>query len=95
MAMFLMSEKLLEQELKNKPENPTDQQIFYYSMIEKELHLLRRLDIDMCDMRGTEEEFIDRLEHSKILVCTPKEVDEFHNALAFKDDVMEVINNWR
>ena len=31
----MISEKLLQQELKNKPENPTDHQDFYYSMIEK------------------------------------------------------------
>ena len=37
MSMMLISEKLLEDELKKKPENLTDHQDFYYSMIEKNI----------------------------------------------------------
>lgn len=94
MSMLLISEKFLQEELNKKPENPTDQQDFYYSMIEKELYLLKRLNIEMCDMRGEIEEVADRLEHNKIVICSSKELDDWRNAMAFKDDIMDVISRY-
>ena len=94
MSMMLISEKLLEDELKKKPENPTDSQDFYYSMIEKELYLIKRLNIEMCNMRGDEKEVADRLEHSEILVCTHDEVEEMRKSVSFKDEIKNVLKNY-
>lgn len=91
MSMLLISEKLLQEELKKRPENPNDQQDFYYSMIEKELYLMKRLNIEMCNMRGDEKEVADRLEHSEILICTHEESEEMRKAVQFKDAILEVV----
>ena len=94
MGMLLISEKLLEEELKNKPESLNDQQDFYYSMIEKELHLIKRLNIEMCDMRGEIEEVTDRLEHSEIAICSCGEIEDMRKAVQFKYEVMDLINKY-
>lgn len=92
MSMLLISEKLLQEELKKKPENPSDRQDFYYSMIEKELYLMKRLNIEMCNMRGDEKEVADRLEHSEILICTHEEAENMRKSVQFKYEIMDVVN---
>lgn len=94
MAMFLMTEKLLEEELKKKPENLDDQQVFYYSMIEKELYLMKRLNIEKCDMRGEEKAIADRLEHSVVTIMPPEELEEMRNSVKFRYEIMDVINRY-
>lgn len=89
-----MAEKLLEEELKKKPENPNDQQDFYYSMIEKELYLMKRLNIEMCDMRGEVEEVAGRLEHSEIAICSCGEIEDMRKAMQFKYEIMDVISKY-
>lgn len=95
MSMLLISEKLLQEELKKKPENPTNQQDFYYSMIEKELYLLKRLNIEKCDMSGEEKEVADRLEHSEILICSHEEAEKIRMSLQFVDDIMNVTSKYK
>ena len=94
MAMFLMAEKLLEEELKKKPENMNNQQDFYYSMIEKELYLMKRLNIEMCNMRGEIEEVADRLEHSEIAIYSCGEIEDMRKAVQFKYEIMDVIKKY-
>ena len=94
MSMFFMSEKLLQNELNNKPDNMTDQQEFYYSMIEKELYVINRLNVEMCDLRGNEEEVADRLNRSVVIILPPEELDNMRTAVLFKDDIMDVIRKW-
>ena len=88
MSMFLMSEKLLEKELKEKPDILTDEQNFYYSVIEKELHVIQKLNIEMCDMRGEVKEVANRLERSVVLICSPEESQAFERAVQFETDIM-------
>ena len=95
MSMFLLSEKLLQQELNKKPETLDDLQEFYYSMVEKELYVIQRLNIEMCDMRGEEKEVVDRLSRSEILICSPEEAEEMRESVLFKDDIMDVIKKYR
>ena len=94
MSMLLISEKLLQEELIKKPENPTDQQNFYYSMIEKELYLMKRLNIELCNMRGEEKEVADRLEASEILICSHEEAENMRKSVQFKDEIMDVIKRY-
>ena len=94
MGMLLISEKLLQEELDKKPESLNDQQDFYYSMIEKELYLIKRLNIEICDMRGEVDEVADRLEHSKILICSYEEVKNMVESVRFKDEIMNVISKY-
>ena len=94
MSMLLISEKLLEEELKKKPQNPTDQQDFYYSMIEKEIYLLKRLKITLCNMRGDEKEVADRLENSEILICSLEEAESMRNSVLFKNDIADIIDKY-
>ena len=94
MSMLLISEKLLQDELDKKPKSLNDQQDFYYSMIEKELYLIKRLNIEMCDMRGEIEEVADRLEHSEIAICSCGEIEDMRNAMQFKYEVMNLINKY-
>ena len=91
MSMLLVSEKLLQEELNKKPENPNDQQDFYYSMVEKELYLVKRLNIELCNMRGEVKEVADRLEHNEILICPQGELEHMRECMSFKDHIMDVV----
>ena len=93
--MLLVSEKFLQEELNKRPENPNPQQDFYYSMIEKELYLIKRLNIELCDMRGTEKEVADRLANNEILICPLGELEYMRNCMKFTDDIMNVIDKYR
>ena len=94
MSMFLLSEKLLEKELKEKPETLDAQQDFYYSMVEKELYVIQRLNIEMCDMHGEEKEVADRLSRSEILICSPEEAECMYKSVLFKNDIMDIIKKY-
>lgn len=94
MSMFLLSEKLLQKELKEKPIILNDQQDFYYSLVEKELYLIQRLNIEMCDMRGKEQEVANRLSHSQVLICSPEEVNDMQKSVLFKDEIMDIIKKY-
>ena len=94
MSMLLISEKLLQDELDKKHKSLNNQQDFYYSMIEKELYLIKRLNIEMCDMRGEIEEVVDRLEHSEIAICSCGEIEDMRKAMQFKYEVMDLINKY-
>lgn len=91
MSMLLVSEKLLQEELNKKPKNPNDQQDFYYSMVEKELYLMKRLNVELCNMRGEVKEVADRLEHSEILICQQGELEYMRECVGFKDHIMDVV----
>ena len=94
MSMFLLSEKLLQQELNEKPEILNDQQEFYYSLVEKELYVIQRLNIEMCDMRGEEKEVADRLSRSEVLICSPEEAEDMRKSVLFKNEIMDVIKRY-
>lgn len=94
MSMFLLSEKLLESELKNKPEILDAQQEFYYSLVEKELYVIQRLNIEMCDMRGEEKEVADRLKNSEIAICTHDELEEMRKSVEFKNYIVSAVEKY-
>ena len=94
MSMFLMSEKLLEEELNKKPEDLNNQQEFYYSMIEKELYLIKRINIEMCNMRGEEKEVAKRFENSEVMICSHEEAEEMRKSVLLKNEIMDVINKY-
>ena len=94
MSMFLLSEKLLENELKNKPEVLDVQQEFYYSMVEKELYVIQRLNIEMCDMRGEEKEVADRLEKSEVAILPHDELEEMRKSVEFKNFIVNAVETY-
>lgn len=94
MSMFLLSEKLLENELKNKPEVLDAQQEFYYSMVEKELYVIQRLNIEMCDMRGEEKEVADRLEKSEVAILPHDVLEEMRKSVEFKNFIVNAVETY-
>lgn len=78
--MLLISRKLLEQELKNKPDIPTDSQELYYMQIEKEIVVLDKIDITLCDMRGDVNEVQERLNNSEIHFATKGEYEKINES---------------
>ena len=78
--MLLISRKLLEQELKNKPDILTDSQKLYYMQIEKEIVVLEKIDITLCDMRGNINEVQERLNNSEIHFATNGEYEKINES---------------
>lgn len=76
--MLLISRKLLEQEFKNKPDILTDSQELYYMQIEKEIIVLDKIDIALCDMRGGVNEVQERLNNSEIHFATKGEYEKIN-----------------
>ena len=73
--MLIITEKILRNELRNKPQDLlSGSQEFYYMQLEKELSVLEKLDITLCDMRGEVDEVKERLDSSEILFCPKGEV---------------------
>ena len=78
--MLLISKKLLEQELKNKPDILTDSQKLYYMQIEKEIFVLEKIDITLCNMRGNVNEVQERLNNSEIHFATKGEYERINES---------------
>ena len=67
--IFLISKKLLEYELDKAMYGLHGNEAHYYcTSIKKELKLLNKLDIEICDMTGDAEEFGERLNNSEIII---------------------------
>ena len=66
----------------------------YYSLIEKELHLLERLNITICDMTGNIDEVAERLKNSEIRICSHDESADMQMSVQFKRDIMGVVGNY-
>lgn len=76
MSVQLISEKLLEREIKRLEEagRPEDQEIVYY-LCKKELAVIQKLKINKIDMRGEIDEFDKRIENQSIYFMNPQEFE--------------------
>lgn len=92
MALALISEKLLEIEIKklSNQEELTESQKFYLSMAHKELSLLKKINIE-CNLRGTEQEVEDRLRSDVLWLVSPDDMRRYKNAYDFYDKTKRVI----
>lgn len=77
MSMQLISEKLLEREIKRLEEagRPKDSEILYYQC-KKELAIIKKLKINKIDMRGEIKETEERIEKQALYFMNIGEFEE-------------------
>ena len=89
--MRLMSTYLIESEIeriKSKKEIKSEEKI-RLSVLEKEIEVLRFLDINGIDLRGTVEDFRERLKNSEIFIIQKNEF----NVMKKKSEIYERIKS--
>ena len=93
MALQLISEKLLETEVKKRKENPqlVEENELFYSLCEKELLVLSKLKIDEIDMRGETEELKERLERYHVYFIESKEFESMKEKARRFDLIMQLV----
>lgn len=93
--MRLMSTYLIESEIeriKSKKEIKSEEKI-RLNVLEKEIEVLRFLDINGIDLRGTVEDFRERLKNSKIFIIQKNKFDEMKKKSEVYDRIRNVILN--
>lgn len=88
MGMLLLSKTLLKIEIKANQGSD-----FYRAQVERELAVLEKLDIVLCDMRGTAEEVEDRLKNCEILFVEKDTYESMKRAVEFKQAVEELLTD--
>lgn len=93
MSMQLISEKLLEREIKKIEESgrPEDEEIIYH-LCKKELAVIEKLKINKIDMRGEIKETVERIENQAIYFMNPKEFETMEEKARKYDEVFKVMN---
>lgn len=93
MSVQLISEKLLEVEIKRLEEagRPKDQEIIYH-LCKKELTVIQKLKINKIDMRGEIEEYNQRIENQAIYFMEPQEFEAMEEKARKYDAIAELIN---
>lgn len=93
MSMQLMSEKLLEREIKRLEEDgrPEDEEIIY-SLCKKELAIIEKLKINHIDMRGEIEETVKRIENQAIYFMKPQEFEKMEEKARKYDEICKIVN---
>lgn len=89
--MRFMSTYLIESEIeriKSKKEIKSEEKI-RLSVLEKEIEVLRFLDINGIDLRGTVEDFRERLKNSEIFIIQKNEF----NVMKKKSEIYERIKS--
>lgn len=91
MSMQLVSEKLLEREIKRLEDAgiPEDEKIIYY-LCKKELAVIEKLKINKIDMRGEIEEAVKRIENQAVYFMNPQEFDEMEEKARRYDGICEL-----
>lgn len=93
MSMQLISEKLLEREIKRIEDSgrPEDSELLYYQC-KKELAVIEKLKINKIDMRGEIEEAVKRIENQAIYFMEPREFEEMEEKARRYDEICRITN---
>lgn len=93
MSVQLISEKLLEREIKKIEEagRPKDSEILYYQC-KKEWAVIEKLKINKIDMRGEIEETAKRIEDQAIYFMKPKEFEIMEEKARKYDEICKIMN---
>lgn len=93
MSMQLISEKLLEREIKHLEEQgrPEESEILYHQC-KKELAVIEKLKINKIDMRCEIEEFKERIEKQAVYFMDAKEFEEMKEKAGKYDKICNLIN---
>lgn len=94
MSMKLMSEILLEREIKRLEDDgiPEDSDILYY-LYKKELEVIKKLKISKIDMRGEVDEFNHRIDNQEIYFMDPGEFEAMRMKAKGYDIIAGFIKN--
>lgn len=93
MSMQLMSENLLENEIRSLEESGlVEDKKLIYNMLRKELEVIKRVNIDLIDMRGGMEEFKKRISDQSIYFMNPKEYEEMKRKANAFDNIKRMVN---
>lgn len=109
MSMVLLSQMLVERELKDKKEEFVNSQTvstsekeflnirvynsLYYLQLQKELELLKKLDIQFCNLYGTLEDVIKRLESSSVIILPKEDYSAMVTALQQVQQIKRILKN--
>lgn len=93
MSMQLVSEKLLEKEIKRLEDagRPEDSELLYY-LCKKELAVIQKLKINKIDMRGEIEECNKRIENQAVYFMGPQEFEAMEEKAKKYDAIAGLIN---
>lgn len=94
MAMQLISEKLLEREIKRLEDagRPEDEEVVYH-LCKKELAVIEKLKINHIDMRGEIEEFNQMIANQEIYFMEQQEFENMEKKAIKYDIISEIIKN--
>ena len=94
MSMQLISEKLLEREIRRLEEagRPEDEEIVYH-LCKKELAVIKRLKINKIDMCGEIEETEECIEKQALYFMDIGEFEEMEEKARKYDEICKLINN--
>lgn len=94
MSMQLISEKLLEMEIRKIEEQGiTEENECFYSLCRKELAVIERLKIGKIDMRGETEEVKERLEKQGLYFMDVSEFIVLEKKARKYDEICKLIDN--
>lgn len=93
MSMQLISEKLLEREIKRLEEagRPEDCELLYYQC-KKELAVIKKLKINKIDMRGEIEKTQERIEKQALYFMDIGEFEEMEEKARKYDEICKIMN---
>lgn len=94
MSLQLVSEKLLEREIKQLEDagRPEDSELLYY-LCNKELAVIQKLKINKIDMRGEIEECNQRIENQAIYFVDPKEFETMKEKARKYDVIANIVKD--
>lgn len=92
MSMQLISEKLLEREIKRLEEagRPKDEEIIYH-LCKKEMAVIQNLKINGIDMRGDIEEVNQRIANQAVYFMDSQEFETMKEKSRRYDEICEII----
>lgn len=93
MSMRLISEKLLEREIKRlEDEGRSEESEILYYQCKKELAVIKKLKINKIDMRGEIEEANQRIADNAIYFMNSQEFEEMEKKARKYDVIAGIIN---
>lgn len=94
MSMQLISEKLLEREIKRLEDagRPEESEILYYQC-KKELAVIEKLKINKIDMRGEIDEVNQRISNQAVYFMAPQEFEAMEEKARKYDAIAGIIKD--
>lgn len=94
MSMRLISEKLLEREIKRiEKQRIPEECSFFYRQCKKELAVIEKLKINKIDMRGETKEVQKRIENQSLYFMGKKEFEEMEEKAKKYDEICKLVKN--